>query len=282
MQNGLKVNRDKSSPVGLIAGSGEFPRLIVREAKKQGLNIITIAHEGETEKEIEGLGAPVFWVRLGQIGKIIEILKQENVKDIMMAGAIKKSSMYRIRPDWKTLQLARRIWKMNDDHLLRGVASFLEKEANVTVRPSTWFLPWLLAEEGLLTKRHPSKEEREDIEYGWNMAKEIGKLDIGQCIVVRKRAVVAVEAMEGTDETILRGGRLAKEKAVVVKIAKPNQDERFDLPAVGIRTIENMIKVKASVLVIEARRTLMFQKDKMIKLANKNKISILARRTISS
>jgi DUF1009 family protein len=163
-----------------------------------------------------------------------------------------------------------------DDFILRTVASELEREG-LQVHPSTVFLPSLLAPSGILTKRRPTAAEDQDIEFGWTQAKELGKLDIGQCLVVRKRAVVAVEAIEGTDETIRRGGMLAREKAVVIKICKPFQDLRFDLPAVGEQTIKTMHEVKASVLVIEAQKTLIFDQEATIGLADKYKMVIVSK-----
>ena len=165
---------------------------------------------------------------------------------------------------------------LHDDDILRAVARELEREG-ITVVSSTTYLPELLAAPGCLTKRRPSKEETGDIEFGWMVAKQLGDLDIGHCVVVRRRTVLAVEAIEGTDKTIARGGELAKEGAVVVKVSKPNQDLRFDLPAVGLNTIEVMSRVKASVLAIEAGKTLIFDREEMIGLANKKGIAVVSR-----
>jgi len=163
----------------------------------------------------------------------------------------------------------------HDDGILSTVAKELLKEG-IEIVSSTIYLPELLAPEGCLTKRRPSKEEEEDIKFGWKMAKEIGRLDIGQCVVVKRKTIIAVEAIEGTDETIIRGGKLAKEKAVVVKVSKPMQDLRFDLPTVGLNTVKVMDKVKASVLAIEAGKTIIFDKEDMISFANKKGISIVS------
>jgi len=165
---------------------------------------------------------------------------------------------------------------LHDDDILRAVARELEREG-ITVVSSTTYLPELLAPPGCLTKRRPSKDETEDIGFGWMVAKQLGGLDIGHCVVVRRRTVLAVEAIEGTDKTIARGGELAKEGAVVVKVSKPNQDLRFDLPAVGLNTIEVMSRVKASVLAIEAGKTLIFDREEMIGLANKKGIAVVSR-----
>jgi DUF1009 family protein len=165
---------------------------------------------------------------------------------------------------------------MHDDDILRAVAGELEKEG-ITVVSSATYLPELLAPSGRLTKGRPRKEEEDDIDFGWRVAKELGRLDIGHCVVVRRRTVLAVEAIEGTNETILRGGSLAKERAVVVKVCKPNQDLRFDLPAVGPETVKAMITVKAAVLAIEAGKTLIFDRDEMVSSADAHGIAIVSR-----
>jgi hypothetical protein len=194
-----------------------------------------------------------------------------------MAGGVDKKKMFsKIHPDLKGLLVMAKMGHRKDDFILRTVAGELEKDG-LKVYPSTVFLPSLLAPPGLLSRRQPSTEEQRDIEFGWTLAKELGKLDIGQCLVVRKGAVVAVEAIEGTDETIRRGGKLAQEKAVVIKVSKPFQDLRFDLPAVGVQTIETMQEVKAGVLAIEAQKTLIFDREATLQLADKYKIVVVSR-----
>jgi DUF1009 family protein len=236
-----------------------------------------VAHQGETLPELEPLVEKIFWIRLGEFGKLLRILKNEGVKDVIMAGGIDKRKMFsKIHPDLKGLLLMAKMSNRKDDFILRAVASELEKEG-LQVHPSHSFLPSLLAPAGVLTRRRPTAEEAGDIEFGWIQAKELGKLDIGQCLVVRKKAVVAVEAIEGTDETIRRGGLLAREKAVIIKICKPGQDLRFDLPAVGEQTIETMHEVKAGVLVIEAQKTLIFDREAMIRLADTYKMVIISK-----
>ncbi len=232
---------------------------------------------GEADKRLELEVDSYTWVSLGKLGQMIEAFQKAQVSEAAMAGTVAKTKLYsKIRPDWKAVKLLARMLHKKDDALLRGVAEEMETHG-IRIRPSTIFLPELLAPPGLLTRRKPSMKERQDINFGWNLAKEIGKLDIGQCLLVKDQAVLAVEAIEGTDETIRRGGRLAKGKAVVVKASKPLQDLRFDVPAVGLQTIETMKEVGASVLVVEAGKTLMFDREEMIEAANQAKIAILSK-----
>jgi DUF1009 family protein len=268
---------NQTVPLGLIAGGGKFPIIVAQAAQAEGKKVIAVAHQGETLPELEPLVEKIFWIRLGEFGKLLRILKNEGVKDVIMAGGIDKRKMFsKIHPDLKGLLLMAKMSNRKDDFILRAVASELEKEG-LQVHPSHSFLPSLLAPAGVLTRRRPTAEEAGDIEFGWIQAKELGKLDIGQCLVVRKKAVVAVEAIEGTDETIRRGGLLAREKAVIIKICKPGQDLRFDLPAVGEQTIETMHEVKAGVLVIEAQKTLIFDREAMIRLADTYKMVIISK-----
>jgi UDP-2,3-diacylglucosamine hydrolase len=266
-----------SPPIGLIAGNGNFPLLIAKAAQKEGKRIVAVAHIGETRQELESLVDKIYWIRLGEFGKLIRILKNEGVKEVLMAGGVDKKKMFsKIHPDLKGLLIMAKMGHRKDDLILRTVAKELEKDG-LKVYPSTAFLPSLLAPSGILSKRTPTSAEEKDIDFGWTMAKELGKLDIGQCLVVRNGAVVAVEAIEGTDETIRRGGQLAREKAVVIKVSKPFQDLRFDLPAVGEQTIRTMHEVKAGVLAIEAQKTLIFDREATIQLADQCKISIVSR-----
>lgn len=263
--------------IGLIAGSGKFPLLVAESAKKNGIKVIAVAHKGETAPELADRVDGITWVKLGQIGRLIRALKSNGIQNVVMAGGITKSKMFsNIKPDFKGLALAGKLLIFHDDDILRAVARELERE-NLNVISSTAYLPELVAPPGCLTKKRPNKEESENIEFGWKIAKELGRMDIGHCVVVRKMTILALEAIDGTDSTILRGGELAKKDAIVVKICKPNQDLRFDLPAVGLNTIKIMSKVKASVLAIESGKTIMFDKDKMIALADDKGISIVAR-----
>jgi len=263
--------------IGLIAGSGEFPLLVADAVKRRGLKVIAVAHRGETMRELASKVDEITWIGLGQFGHLLTAFKSRGVGHVLMAGGITKANMFtNVSPDPRGLTVMEELSVFHDDDILRAVARELEKEG-ITVVGSTKYLPELLAPSGCLTKRSPTREEMEDIELGWMVAKELGRLDIGHCVVVRKKAVLAVEAIEGTDKTILRGGELAKENAVVVKVSKPNQDLRFDLPAVGPNTIEVMATVRASVLAIESGKCLIFDKEEMIRLANSNGIAMVSR-----
>jgi hypothetical protein len=263
--------------IGLIAGNGDFPLAFARAAKQKGLHVIAVAHEGETLPELEQLVDEIFWVKVGQLGKLIKIFKDEHVSDVLMAGGIKKTRLFGGgMPDLRGMALLARMIHKKDDSLLRAVAEELESEG-ITVRESTLYLDNLIAKPGLLTKRKPTRGEEQDIEFGWQLAKEIGRLDIGQTVVVKDQAVLAVEAIEGTDEAIRRGGRLCREGAVVVKICKPQQDLRFDLPAIGPQTIQSMQEVNATCLAIEAGKTIIIDRETVYVGADRAHITIVAR-----
>lgn len=262
--------------LGIIAGSGAFPLLVARSAREAGLRVVGIAHEGETDPALEQETDTIVWIRLGQLGQLIRNLKKHGVRNAVMAGAIKKRRMFEnVLPDLKGLSFMSRLVIFHDDDILRAVARELAKEG-IEIVSSTTHVPQLIAPPGILTRRKPSKAEKEDMAFGWKIAKELGRLDIGQCVVVRRKTVLALEAIEGTDETILRGGRIGREKTVVVKVSKPNQDLRFDVPSVGVGTIKTMDEVKASVLVVETGKTLLFDRKEMIHLADEKGIAIVS------
>ena len=261
--------------IGLIAGNGRFPIIFADNARRLGYHVSAVAHEGETEPELAGHVDRIHWIKIGQLNKLIKAFKEDGVHQAVMLGGIKKTHVFTtLRPDFRTLALATRLALWKDDDILREFAKELEREG-IAICESTFGLEGILVEEGTLTARTPSEKEWEDIRYGWEVAHEIGRLDIGQCVVIKDRVVVAVEAVEGTDEAIKRGGDLAKEGAVVVKRSKPQQDLRFDLPAVGPRTIEVMASVKASVLAIEAGRTILLDREIMLAKARSARIAIV-------
>jgi DUF1009 family protein len=263
--------------IGLIAGGGKFPLLVAESAGKRGIRTVAVAHKGETVPELADKVDEIIWIGLGQFGQLIKAFQSRGVERVLMAGTITKANMFtNVRPDIKGLAIMGKLAIFHDDDILRAVAKELEKEG-ITVVSSTTYLPELLAPSGCLTKRKPNKEERDDIEFGWRVAKELGQLDIGHCVVVRRKTILAVEAIEGTDRTIQRGGELADERAVVVKVSKPGQDLRFDLPAVGVNTIQVMSTVRASTLAIEAGKTIIFDQEEMIKLANSCGITIVSK-----
>jgi DUF1009 family protein len=264
--------------IGLIAGNGDFPIAFAHAAKQKGLQVIAVAHEGETLPELARLVDEIFWIRVGQVGKIIKIFKEQGVADVLMAGGIKKTRLFSgAKPDIRGIALLAKMSHKKDDSILRALADELESEG-ITVRESTLYLESIVAQSGLLTKRKPAKAEQQDIKLGWQMAKEIGRLDIGQTVVVKDRVILAVEAIEGTDEAIRRGGRLCGQGAVVVKVCKPQQDLRFDLPAIGMQTIRSMAEVRVSCLAIEAEKTIVIDREAVINEANRAGIAIIALR----
>jgi UDP-2,3-diacylglucosamine hydrolase len=261
--------------IGLIAGNGRFPIIFADNARKLGYHVSAVAHEGETEPELASHVDRIHWIKIGQLSKLIKAFKEDRVHQAVMLGGIKKTHVFTtVRPDFRTLAMATRLALWKDDDILREFAKELEQEG-IAICESTFGLEGILVEEGLLTARTPTEKEWEDIRYGWDVAHDIGRLDIGQCVVIKDRVVVAVEAVEGTDGAIKRGGELAKEGAVVVKRSKPQQDLRFDLPAVGPRTIEVMASVKASVLAVEAGRTILLDREIMLDQARSARIAIV-------
>src|SRR5690242_19745228 len=261
---------------GLIAGNGRFPFMVVEGARQSGAELVVAAIREETDPEIERLADRVMWVGIGQLGRMIRFFKEEGVEKAIMAGQVKHVQIFsRAVPDARMLKVLLKLPRRNTDSLIGAIASELESEG-IELVDSTYFLQDSLPKSGTLTRREPSKQEREDIAYGLEIAREIARLDLGQTIVVRGQACVAIEAMEGTDETISRAGKLAKGRLTVVKVAKPDQDMRFDVPVVGVPTIETMVEAGATCLCITAGKTLMFDRDQMIRAADKNKISIVA------
>jgi DUF1009 family protein len=212
--------------------------MVADAVKKKGLRMVAVAHHGETDPSLSEKADEIVWIKLGQLGHLIKALKKRGIHNAIMAGTITKKRMFEnIRPDLKGLTLMSKLAVFHDDDILRAVAKELARE-DIEIVSSTYYLPDLLAPTGCLTRKRPSKSEKEDIDFGWKVAKELGRLDIGQCVVVRKKTILALEAIDGTDETILRGGRLGRESAVVIKVSKPNQDLRFDVPTVGIETLK--------------------------------------------
>jgi UDP-2,3-diacylglucosamine hydrolase len=262
-------------PIGLIAGGGQFPLLFAQAAQKQGRPVIAICHHSETDPHLDHLSAASCWVKLGQLGKIIRFFHEHGVQETVFCGTITKTRMFRdIFPDLKGLSLWNKIDSRLDDAILRAVAASLEEEG-ISVLASTCYLEDLLFPKGILGRKKPNAEHRADIRLGWKIAREIGRLDVGQCVVVRSGAVLAVEAIEGTDATIRRGGELAGSGAVVVKLKKPGQDFRFDLPATGTQTIETLAAVKGAVLAVEAGQSLIFDQEAMIAAADRAGIVLI-------
>ena len=270
-------NTQRPIKLGLIAGNGKFPFLVLEGARRAGSSVAVAAIREETDPEIERLAERMTWVGIGQLGKLLRFFKDEGVEKAIMAGQVKHVQIFsRAIPDVRTLKMLLRLPRRNTDALIGAVASELASEG-IELIDSTYFLKDQLPQPGTLSAREPDERERADIEYGLEIAREIARLDLGQTIVIRDRACVAIEAMEGTDAVIRRAGRLVNGRLTVVKIAKPDQDMRFDVPVVGIPTVESMIESRASCLCVTAGKTLMFDRLEMIALANKNKITVVAR-----
>ena len=262
---------------GLIAGNGDFPFLVLEGARSRGIEMAVIAIREEASPELERRTSRLHWVSLGELSRTIELLHQEGVKHAVMAGQVKHNKIFSaIRPDWKLAKLLLTLPSKNTDSLIGAVARVLADEG-IELVDSTKFLGALLPAAGILTRRAPDQTESADINYGRAIAQQIAALDLGQTVVVRDRACVAIEAMEGTDETIERAARIvAGQRLVVVKVSKPAQDMRFDVPVVGLRTIEVMHRANATALALDAGKTLLFDRDALIAAADEAGISIEA------
>jgi DUF1009 family protein len=277
----------KPARLGLIAGNGTFPLLLLDAARAQGTEVIVAAIKEETFPEIERRGAKaVHWLSLGELSKLIDTFKREGVSQAVMAGQVKHKQIFSsIRPDWKLAKLLMQLGTRNTDSLIGAVAKVLEDEG-ITLINSTAFLEPMLAKPGVLTKRAPTDVEKANITYGREVARNLAKHDIGQTVVIAGAACVAVEAMEGTDATILRAGEILRETlaedsatergVTVVKVAKPKQDMRFDVPIVGVKTIETMHTAGATCLALDACKCLLLGGDEVIAAADAAGIAIVA------
>jgi DUF1009 family protein len=275
--------------LGLIAGNGRFPFLVLDAAKAQGEEVVVAAIKEETSPDIEQRGAAaVHWLSLGELSKLIETFKREGVTRAIMAGQVKHKQIFSsIRPDWRLAKVLLSLGTRNTDSLIGAVAKVLEDEG-ITLMNSTSLLEPLLAKAGVLTRRAPSDREREDVQYGRTVARHLAQYDIGQTVVVAERACVAVEAMEGTDAAIARAGEIMRHRELgesastlsrsltVVKVAKPNQDMRFDVPVVGVATIRAMQEAGATCLAIDAGKCLLIDGDAVTTAANDANIVIVA------
>ena len=273
------VTRHSSLPMryGLIAGNGRFPFLVLDAARSQGIDMVVAAIKEEAFEEINSAARTVHWIGLGQLSKLIKTFKQEGVTRAIMAGQVKHKQIFSsIVPDLKLVKLLASLASKNTDSLIGGVAGLLEEEG-ITLMDSTTFLKPVLPEPGVLTARPPNESETKDIEYGRRIGREIARMDIGQSVVVRDQACVAVEAMEGTDDVIRRAASLAGHQPItVVKVSKPKQDMRFDVPVVGLPTVELMVQTNATALAIDAHKTLLIDREKVIAFADTHQISIVA------
>ncbi|MBI4430451.1 MAG: UDP-2,3-diacylglucosamine diphosphatase LpxI [Candidatus Omnitrophica bacterium] len=263
--------------LGIIAGRGIFPYLVAEEARASGCEVYTAALSGEASKDIEKVSDKVLWVKLGELGKLVRFFQKEIVHEAIMAGQVRKPKLFsgNVRPDLEMVGVLSKLKNWKDETLLSAVADYLERKG-IRIIDSTTYLSTAVPREGVLTKREPNKKEWEDIAFGFQMARQVSGLDIGQTVVVKKRCVVAVESIEGTDEAIRRGGHLAGKNAVVVKVARPKQDMRFDVPAIGLETIRTAVESGIGAIAVEAGRTILFDGDHAVKLADQNKLVLVA------
>lgn len=266
--------------MGLIAGMGKLPRLIAKDARQRGYRVVAVGLEPVVDDEkLEGAVDVMERINVGKLDRVIKTLRQNGVTEAVMAGKVPKELLYksRITPDLRAVKLLWKLKDRSDDTLMLAITGELEKDG-IRLLETAAFCSGLLAPEGGMTRRQPTRAQWKDIEWGYGLAKEMGRLDIGQTVVVKDRAVMAVEAIEGTDRAIKRGGKLAGGGAVVVKTAKPGQDLRFDVPAVGLSTIQSMIEAEAVVLAVEAGATLILEKEKFIEHADEAGIAVVGYR----
>ena len=266
--------------VGLLAGSGLFPICFARGARAHGVRIVAIAIEGEASPELAAHVDEIHWTGLARLGQWIRIFKQAGVKHAVMCGAVRKAAMYpnpsRLLPDLRSAKLWYKKLRSREDHTLLGaVAEEFEREG-IKLESSVLYCPELLASPGCLTSRKPTRREWSDIRFAWPAVKQIAAMQIGQTVVVKDGAVIAVEAMEGTDEALRRGGKIARRGAVAVKVAKEGHDERFDIPCIGPDTVDVLVETRISVLAVEAGKTIVLEKDEVARKANRAKVTIVA------
>jgi DUF1009 family protein len=263
-----------TGPLGLIAGNGRFPFLVARAVRKKGRRVVAVGIREEAFPELEAEVDELHWVGLGQLGKCIDTLKRAGAREAVMAGQVKHRQIFSdVVPDLKLMGLLARLAFKNTDSLIGAVADTLEAEG-IRLLSSVEFLGDEMARPGAMTRRAPTKDEMKDVAYGRRIASTLAGLDLGQSVVVKDRAAVALEAMEGTDEVIRRAGRLAGAGSVVVKVAKPKQDLRFDVPVVGPATVEAMREAKARVLAVDADKTLLLDKESFLRDAEAAGIAV--------
>ena len=263
--------------LGIIAGNGVYPRLLADAARKAGVKkIIAAAFTGETDPELKQQVDVIEWMRVGQLNRLLKFFREKEVHHAIMAGQIAPKNLFDLHPDWKALLVLAKLKQRNAESIFAAIADELAK-IDVDLLPATTFLKEFLALAGLIAGPKLAHREEEDVDFGWKIAKEIARLDIGQTVIVKNGTVVAVEALEGTNETIKRGGRLSRKGALVVKVAKLDQDMRFDVPVIGVETILVATDVKVRAIAVEAGRTLLLEKDVIVDLAERANISIIAR-----
>ncbi len=261
--------------IGLIAGNGKLPILLAKSMRAAGHRVVAIGHLGETQKKLRYHVDTLHWVPIGALGKIIDLLLQEGAQSAIFAGGISKRHFFsRAQPDLRAIKILGQLPDKKDDAILRAVTKEIESEG-IKVESPIAFLQESMAPRGCWTDRKPTEREKRDIEFGWRIAKKVGRLDLGQSIVVKDQMVLAVEAIEGTDEAIRRGGKLGKGDVVVIKVVKPQQDLRLDLPVIGLATIGTLKKAGATALAVDAHKTIIIDREKVLLEANKNHLCLI-------
>jgi DUF1009 family protein len=269
------------SPIGLVAGNGQFPIEFAENARARGLAVVTVAIKGEADKRIEALSASTTWVTVGQLGKLVRSLKRAGCRQVAFAGGVTRVNFVDgFRIDWVGLRMLSKLRSFNDDSIMRGIIATVENGGIQVIGAST-LLEKSVPKAGTLTKRGLTRDEIENAKIGWEAARTTGALDIGQSIVMRNKTIIAVEAVEGTDATIKRAAAVRGEGGVLVKLAKPIQDLRIDLPAIGVRTIELMQENRITALVVEAGKAIMLDPQGILEAAHRLDIAIVAAEDVS-
>ena len=263
--------------LGIIAGNGAYPRLLADAARRAGVKrIVAAAFTNETDDSLTDRVDEIHWMRVGQLGKLIAAFRSAGVANAIMAGQIAPKNLFDLRPDWKTLFLLARLKRRNAESIFTAIADELAA-AGTTLLPATAFLEDYLAPNGLIAGSKLTRREEDDVTFGFEIAREVSRLDIGQTVIVKNGTVLAVEGFEGTNEAIKRGGELGGKNAIMVKVAKPNQDLRFDVPVIGVATVGVATDAHLRVIAIEAGRTLLLEKDALVEAAARSNLSIVAR-----
>ena len=263
--------------LGIIAGNGVYPRLVADSARKAGAEkIIAAAFTGETDSALVQHVDVIEWLRVGQLSRLLKFFREQKIHHAMMAGQIAPKNLFDLRPDWKALLVLAKLKQRNAESIFAAIADELAK-VNIELLPATSFLEDCLAPRGLIAGPKLSRREKQDVDLGWKIAKEIARLDIGQTVIVKNGTILAVEAFDGTNDAIKRGGGLARKGALMIKVAKPNQDMRFDVPVIGIETVRAATEAKIRAVAVEAGKTLLLEREAIVDLAGRAEISIVAR-----
>ena len=263
--------------LGIIAGNGVYPLLLAQSARESGVSkIAAAAFSNETDVGLAKAVDEIEWLRVGQLSRLLKFFQEQKIQNVIMAGQIAPKNLFDLRADWKALLLLARLKRRNAESIFSAIADELKK-IGIEMLPATTFLEKYLATSGLIAGPKLSRREEEDVAFGWGIAKEISRLDIGQTVIVKNGTVLAVEAFEGTNETLKRGGNLGRKNAIMVKVAKPNQDMRFDIPVIGVETVRIAAGASVRAIAVEAGKTLLLEQNALIELAEHSKIAIVGR-----